>query len=276
MKITVSIVTYRSNAEQFFETLQSLEKAIEYAKLQIEGLYCDLIVIENDTEGHSNQLQLESFLEVNSLLSIDRVEIKSPGSNLGYGGGHNLALGDLECDYHLVLNPDVFLAPEAIFQGLSYLADNPGSTLVSPRGVDAQGGYIYLCKRYPQVFILFLRGFAPVWLKAYFQRQLADYEMHSLSTQLVPVSDIEIVSGCCMLMRSEAFRKIGGFDTRFFLYFEDFDLSLRMAKVGTLTYLPAMEIVHHGGHAASKGFRHLGLFVASGLKFYQRYGWRWY
>ena len=68
----------------------------------------------------------------------------------------------------------------------------------------------------------------------------------------------------------------GGFDPRYFLYFEDFDWSVRLAKTGQLVYLPSFRIVHHGGGAARKGWRHIRWFVQSGTRFYRRHGWRWF
>ena len=73
----------------------------------------------------------------------------------------------------------------------------------------------------------------------------------------------------------QAFDAVKGFDEDFFLYFEDYDLSLRLASRGHLSYQPAVRIVHHGGFAARKGWRHLRLFAASALRFFSRHGWRW-
>jgi GT2 family glycosyltransferase len=59
------------------------------------------------------------------------------------------------------------------------------------------------------------------------------------------------------------------------MYFEDFDLSLRLAKEAGIAYEPAARIVHHGGGAARKGLRHVLWFVASAFRFFSRHGWRW-
>jgi hypothetical protein len=69
-------------------------------------------------------------------------------------------------------------------------------------------------------------------------------------------------------------RAAGGFDPRYFMYFEDYDLSLRIAAQGTVAYEPAMRIVHHGGEAARKGWRHVGWFVRSAWRFFSRHGWK--
>ena len=68
----------------------------------------------------------------------------------------------------------------------------------------------------------------------------------------------------------------GGFDPKYFLYFEDYDWSVRLNKVTQTVYLPSFRAVHHGGHAARKGIEHVGWFVKSGMRFYNKHGWRWF
>jgi len=68
----------------------------------------------------------------------------------------------------------------------------------------------------------------------------------------------------------------GGFDPRYFLYFEDFDWSVRLNRVTKTAYVPAVQIGHHGGGAAKKGFKHIYYFVKSALRFYRRHGWKWF
>ena len=71
-------------------------------------------------------------------------------------------------------------------------------------------------------------------------------------------------------------KKCNGFDKRYFLYFEDFALSVEMAKLGLIYYLPSMKIIHYGGNASRKGFRHILMFISSAVKFYNCYGWKFY
>jgi len=173
-----------------------------------------------------------------------------------------------------VLNPDVELQPDTLRVGLSSLLRNEDIVLLSPRVSGGDGQPEYLCKRYPSVFVLLLRGFAPAFFRRIFDRKLATYEMREECSGEAPV-DVAIASGCFMLMRTAALRSVSGFNDNFFLYFEDFDLSLRLAAQGRLVFDPAMRIVHHGGYAASKGRRHVSYFARSGILFFKYHGWRW-
>ena len=144
----------------------------------------------------------------------------------------------------------------------------------SPAIVDGQGQPESGCKRYPSVFDFMLRGFAPSWLRQRFRRRLQHYEMRDLTSDRIQ-ADVPIISGCFMLFRHDALRQLGGFDPRYFLYFEDFDLSIRARTVGHLSYLPQMCITHLGGNSAKKGLHHILMFGRSAYRFFSSHGWRW-
>ena len=77
-----------------------------------------------------------------------------------------------------------------------------------------------------------------------------------------------------MLFRGNFFRELGGFDPQFFLYFEDFDLSLRSAAQQRTAYSSKMRIRHAGGNTARKGWRHVLMFTKSGYRFFSKHGWK--
>ena len=60
------------------------------------------------------------------------------------------------------------------------------------------------------------------------------------------------------------------------MYFEDFDLSLRIAPAHKVMYVPAVRIIHFGGDAAKKGRRHVGMFIRSAVTFFSHHGWKWF
>lgn len=194
--------------------------------------------------------------------------------NVGFGRGHNLAL-DRIGRHHLVLNPDIEIDPEALAAALAFMQAHPDCGLLTPAAFFADGTRQYLCKRYPTVLDLLLRGFAPRALRRFFSARLDRYEMRDQIGDTV-AWDPPIVSGCFMLFRGDVFRRLGGFDPRFFLYFEDFDLSLRAGRITRLAYVPTVRIVHHGGNAARKGLRHIGMFGRSAFTFFSKHGWRWF
>jgi hypothetical protein len=161
----------------------------------------------------------------------------------------------------------------ALTEAIRFMAHEQACVMVTPVATSPDGTPQYLVKNYPRVSVLAMRGFAPAWLKRALQRRLDEYDRADRPYDS-PLTDARIVSGCFMLMRRSAFERAGGFDERFFLYFEDFDLSLRMSELGAIVRLPASRIVHAGGQASRKGIRHIGLFARSAVRFFGKHGWR--
>lgn len=259
--LTVSLVLYRPDPALLRETLAALEVASRRA-----GLQPDLFLIDNG--GSAEAL---AGLELPAGWVVHRI---AGHGNVGFGRGHNLSL-DGAGDFHLILNPDLELAPDALVEARAFMAAHPECGLLAPAAYWEDGRMQYLCKRVPAVFDLFLRGFAPGWLRRRFARRMDRYEMRDLIGERV-VWDPPLVSGAFMLFRSDVLRRLGGFDADFFLYFEDYDLSLRAARETRLAYVPAVKVVHHGGHAARKGWHHIKLFVGGAARFFNKHGWRWF
>jgi GT2 family glycosyltransferase len=275
VRISISIVTFKSSPALLAGTLHSLSKAIGVLREQYDDLHCFLSLIDNESKNYRNLHHVETFLKQVNQGEFDDLELQVAESNLGYGRGHNLAISKVDSDYHIILNPDVSLADDSLVEAINHLQAYPDVGLVSPNGTDGEGSQLYLCKRYPKIFDLVLRGFAPQGFKRFFARRLADYEMHDVVEQGAGPVTVPIASGCCMVIRTSLLNEVGGFDEDYFLYFEDFDLSLRLGKQARLVYLPEMKIIHYGGHAAGKGLWHILLFVTSAVKFYRRHGWCW-
>jgi GT2 family glycosyltransferase len=199
-------------------------------------------------------------------------------ANIGYGIAHNLMLNGTGADYQLVLNPDVEVASDALINAIRWLDAHPEVGALAPAVTRPDGTPDFLCKRYPAAFDLLLRGFAPEGIRRLFRGRLDRYDLRDVvdPSGSEPVLGIPVMSGCCMLVRRTAIDVTGGFDPKFFLYFEDFDWSVRLNKVTKTAYLPSFQVVHHGGGAARKGWKHIGWFARSALRFYNKHGWRFF
>ncbi|MGC3962313.1 MAG: glycosyltransferase family 2 protein [Rhodocyclaceae bacterium] len=260
--LAVTIVLYRPHAGHLGSTLMSLRQAAARLQGRVQ-----LVLVDN---GGGDAVVSRAELE----RDFPHFTWIGGQGNVGFGAGHNLGLRNVEAPYVLVLNPDVLLDEDSLVRALAFMERNPRCALLSPAVLEVDGSRQYLCKRFPSVFDLFLRGIAPEWLRQFFARRMARYEMRDLVGDTI-LWDPPIVSGCFMLFRKEAFDRVEGFDESFFLYFEDFDISLRTAKIDRLAYVPDVRIIHHGGDAASKGWRHIRLFVRSALRFFRVHGWKW-
>ena len=259
--LSISIVIYDLDQILLDKTFSSLQTSVAHCKA--EGLldYCSVTLIDN-AQNSINVAQLGSL----------KTQLLENKTNLGFGAAHNQAISKSTSEFHLVLNPDVELEPSAISAFLSLASRDPNVTLICPRGRSSAGSEAYLAKRYPTLIDLFLRGFTPGFVKDRFSDRLSHYEYRELDAR--EAVDVELVSGCCMFLRTEAAKAQGAFDEAFFLYFEDFDLSITMRQVGRVVYAPSINIIHHGGNSSKKGLRHILLFARSAFRFFNKHGWK--
>jgi len=272
LAVSVSMVTFNSAFDLLEKTLEGLHRALLYAREQGLDISLQLLVVDNSTDpDYRDRVRALVLSEPERFQGVD---FWHPGGNIGYGAAHNQAMRRVHSDYHLILNPDVELAEDALYFALGYLWSHPDVAVVSPRATDGSGQVQYLCKRYPSVLVLTLRAFAPAFLRHRFEGYLHSYEIRDACV-IDSAADVPLVSGCCMCVRTDILQQAGGFSDLFFMYFEDFDLSLRLQPLGRLVYLPSMHIVHHGGYSARKGLRHITMFAESGWKFFRRHGWCW-
>lgn len=279
-KLSISIVNYDSSDVELRSLLQSLLTAIEFAREEIE-LTSYISLIDNSPE---NRLTLKSFSELQEQSSSVDCEIKliQGQGNIGFGAGHNIAINQqatladepsalsTDNNYHLICNPDVIVDESSIANGIRFLLSNDDINAISPFAAGENERQQFLCKQYPSVLTFLIRGFFPSPLKKFFKDRLARFEMQELANNK-PCKNVKIISGCFMLCRLDKLIELRGFDPGYFVYFEDFDLSLRLGK---LAYTPDMKIHHSGGHAAKKGIKHIAMFARSGYRFFHKHGWQ--
>jgi len=272
--LSIGIVCFNSSELELRKLIASILQAVEHLKQPFSEVTLPIYLIENSENQDLILSVMTDYEEQASQLNVEFRLLHGHG-NVGYGRAHNLALPKLESDLHLMLNPDVVLEKECLESGITFMRDNPGVCVSSPHAEYENGGKQYLCKRYPSVLTFIVRGFLPPFLRTLFGKRLAAFEMHELSED-EPCTDIPIVSGCFMLCRTDALNTVGNFDEKYFLYFEDFDLCVRLGEIGKIAYLPTMKIIHGGGHAAKKGLDHLQMFAKSGIRFFSTHGWRFF
>lgn len=262
--LSISCVTYNLHSSTFNATIESLACACAYAKAQGVLASSHLYLIDNGP-GEQNY---RALCTIQSTFNnrFEKITLLTGYGNSGYGSGNNLALKQTSSHYHLVLNPDVLLAENNIRLALDYMGQHQQVGLLAPDAFDEFGERQYLAKRSPSFLVLLARAFPVGFVRKLMAKKLYSYEYRDIIPAHTPV-EIELASGCYMFLRTATAQQIGGFDPDFFMYFEDFDLSRRLAKISRVVHHPELHIVHYGGGAARKGFLHLRYFFVSYLKF---------
>ncbi len=197
------------------------------------------------------------------------------GENVGYGRGHNWAIFHAgPSRYHLVFNPDIRIPAGTLCSMIRFMEDHPDAGMVCPRVLNEDGSDQYLNKRYPSVMDFFVRRFVPSFLTPLFKRRLDRYEMRDVGYD--KVCDVEVMTGAFMLCRTGILKKLAGFDPRYFLYFEDYDLSRKFQKAGFRTlYDPGAAVIHHWTRGSHKHIGMTMIFAVNMCRYYNKWGWTW-
>ncbi len=243
-----------------------LERGLERLTGNSSGAL-DVVVVDNgSTDGSLDALS-------GMHLRIDRA-----GANLGFGAGMNRAAGRTDRELLLLLNPDAELAADDLLRLVAELDAHPDAVLVSGRVVDEHGREQRGSRRR-----------APTTGRILAELLLPGVGRGIDLTGTPPPAtstELEAVSGACMLVRAEAFHAVGGFDEGYPLHFEDLDLFARLrAAGGRLRWVPEVTIRHVGG-VSSRGHalrvmraKHRGLMryvethIAVGARAWQRPLW---
>jgi GT2 family glycosyltransferase len=147
----------------------------------------------------------------------------------------------------LFLNPDAVLGTGSLEKLLNYFARNTEAAIIGCALIGHKGEPERSCWKTPCLKTIFLESILP-------------YEMSLKLVTEKPagIRRVEMVSGACMAVRRQVFQSLGGFDERFFIYYEDADFCLRARSLDYgIYYFPEVQVVHRGRESFSDD---LGMF----------------
>jgi N-acetylglucosaminyl-diphospho-decaprenol L-rhamnosyltransferase len=160
----------------------------------------------------------------------------------GFGANHNRAFRHCDTEWFAVLNPDLRLGDDAL--GLLLEARGPLDGLIAPMILNPDGTPADSARRVPTPFSVASRRL---------RRQSQG-----------PDADFDWLAGMCLVLNSEAFRRLGGFDERYYMYCEDIDLSLRMQLAGwRLRRVARAHVVHDARRDSHRSAQHLHWHLSS-------------
>jgi hypothetical protein len=252
--LTAAIVAYKTD-------LAELEMAID--SCLASSLRIQVIVVDNAASA-----------EVNALCRTCGARYIRTGRNIGFGAAHNVAFDSASpSKYHLVLNPDVQFDRGVLEELHAFLELNESVGLVMPRVLYPDGSTQNLCKRLPSPVDIFAKRLLSGRLNSLWRSRLEDFEL--LDMDMDKILSVPYLSGCFMFLRSEALSDVGGFDERFFMYFEDLDLTRRIHQRYSTAYYPIRTIVHRHDRGSYKSTKLLFCGIRSAVKYFNKWGWVW-
>jgi len=228
--VTAVVVTYSPG--------ESLEKFIDSIRAAGRSHVSIVLADNGSTDGAPEA----------AVANHDDVRLLATGSNLGYGKAANRGVAEVDSDWVVIANPDIVWEPDSLDALLAATRRWPRAAALGPM-LRTPSGEIYPSAR---TLTSLGRGIghaafgwwwpANPWSRSYQQDRATPVERTA-----------GWLSGSCLLVRKAAFDGVGGFDPKYFMYFEDLDLGERLARAGWLNvYVPSAVVTHTGSHATSR------------------------
>ena len=253
-EVSVIIVTYNSGKD-IRSCLESVFKERDHVSQQV-------IVLDNNSSDQTTSIVRREFPEVKLII---------PNTNLGFAGGNNEAARHADGEFLLLLNPDTIILRNAIDRVVDFARAHPGHGLYGGRTLKVDGSLEpSSCWGLPGVWSLamFATGLSTLF------RRHSVFDPDSLGHwDRDSVREVGVITGCFLLTKNEFWKKLGGFDERFFMYGEDTDLSLRCRRAGCRPIIcPDAELIHAIGRSSSQPI-HKAVLLYTGKAEYIRRRW---
>ncbi len=209
-----------------FNNEKTIEACLSSLRKNEPGV--EIIVVDNNSEDKTKEI----------VSRYSSVKLIASDQNLGFSKGCNKGVKAAEGDYLVFLNPDTkLLAPGQLSQMVEYLAENPDFGAIGPKLLHQDGSLHKTARNLPTFFRAF---------KEYLLGMKGQYDFY------VPaegqISAVESIIGACFVISREVFQKVKGFDERYFLYYEDLQLSKDIGELNLkIAYDPSLKIQHIEG-----------------------------
>lgn len=252
-RVCVVVVTYRS-AETIGPTLDLLRRASD------EGL-CRVVIVDNQSPDGTRAVLGERAAWARVILNEE---------NAGFGRGCNLGATAAREPFVLFLNPDAMMDSSAIECLVSFMESHEGAGIVGPATVKSDGE------------LQRAGGMPSPW--SVVRTAIRGRDLRQTRREIVPGSEpfrTDWICGAALMIRRDLFEQLGGFDPRYFLYFEETDLCRRAARRGAEIWAVPGAVARHeaGGSTRNETDRHYSGCIAEHFfesRFYflrKHYGW---
>lgn len=250
-RVRASIVAYRTDGEELGRCVGSLHRA---------GV-ADVAVVDNSPDD-----------SLRSLCGSLGVGYTHTPENRGYGAAHNVELRrSLETpgvDYHLVINSDVWFEADVVERIVAHMDANPEIGQLIPRTLYPDGRAQAVVRMLPTPLDVFARRFLPGKIADWRNRRyLLEFWNHDSE------ADVAYHQGSFMFFRTEALRRVGLFDERFFMYPEDIDITRRVHRSYRTVFWPGVSIIHAHRAESYRSRRMLWIHMVNMARYFNKWGW---
>lgn len=249
MNVSVIYVNYNT----YDLLINSIQSVIELTT----DISYEIIIVDNDSSTNE-KIKLQQYCTNNNIRLIES------SSNLGFGKANNLAASQAKGEYLFFLNPDTYLINNAIKKLFLFAKNNNiltcGGNLYSKDLKPIHSYWMTMPSAYAELSSLF----CDIPLKIKYKKS----HEHNLTNK---PQKVDYITGADLMIQHELFENIGGFDSDYFMYFEETDLQYRIKNLGHKIYnLPTAQIVHLESQSLNSRTKKLNLFFTSRKIFYQK------
>jgi hypothetical protein len=226
-EVSVVVVSYN--------TREILRRCLARLQEEMAGIAGEVIVIDNASADGSPNMVATQFPQATLVRSI---------VNLGFAAANNRGFRIARGRFVVLLNPDAFLGPGALARAVAHMQRHPRAAMAGGRLMDPEGRLQPSGRLFPSLLneVLVTTGLAARYprsrLFGRFDRSWADPQAPAR---------VDWVPGAFTIIRRDVLQELGGFDERFFLYYEEVDLCRRVAAAGhEIWYWPEIAVTHIG------------------------------
>ncbi len=225
MKPELSIIIASFNTEKL------TKGCIESILNNDSGLRYEILVVDNGSKDGSVKM-LEEFSSKLSNFTLIRNK-----QNLGFSVANNQAIKKAKADLLLLLNSDTVVKKDTLREISSFAKETADAGVVGAKLINADGSVQSSCMNFPTITNA---------IKQYFFGQKNLFDKFA-PRENMPV-EVDAVVGAAFLITPQARKKVGLFDERYFMYFEDIDYCRRVKRSGLkVYYVPSAEVIHYHG-----------------------------
>ncbi len=229
--------------------------------ITLEGSTVEIVVVDNASGDESPVMVRTEFPQVRLIANTE---------NRGFTAANNQGLASSQGRYLLLLNPDTELVSDALATMLDYMEAHPQVGALGPKLLYPDGSQQPSRRRFPTLTTALVEStVVQEWWTD--NRTLRRYYM--ADTPDDAIQPVDWVVGACLLIRREAYRKVGGLDEGFFMYSEELDWCRRIKAAGwEIVYLPTAAVIHHEGKSSEQVVpaRHIH-FQSSKVRYFRKH-----
>jgi len=246
-----------------WNTRDLLKLCLESIPAKTRRIFYEIIVIDNASSDGSAEMVERDFPEVRLIKNKE---------NRGFGRANNQGLSGAKGKYILFLNSDVAVNEGCLDELFDFMEKNPSVGASSCQLTFPDGSLQHSCRTFPtfKVFFLMLLGFRQLFPR---MKMFRDYLM--LDWDHGDVREVDQIMGSFMLVRKDVLDGIGSFDERYWMYFEEVDLCLRMKKAGwKIVHYPYVSAIHFLSRSSQQWEKRKRVreFQTSMLKYFRKNG----